>query len=130
MTFFLAANGCEDMKDTVIEYNAHSRGYYLNITVKDDNISVTTQRKGEAKTAKLSDDDKKAVASLLKEIDLESLPDMKAPTEKRFYDGAAIATLKVTRSGETYESQAFDHGEPPAGIKNLVDKLMTFVTPE
>jgi len=127
LTFFLAVNSCEDMKDTTIEYNAMSRGFYLAIVVKNDSISVTQQRKDVAKTTKLSDSDIKEIANLVKEIDLEGVPDLKAPTEKRFYDGAAIATLKITRNGEEYESQAFDHGEPPAQLKKLTDKLMTFV---
>jgi hypothetical protein len=129
-TFFLAANGCEDMKDTVIEYSAMSRGFYLTVVVKDENVTVTQQRKGEPKTTKLSQDDLKAIADMVKEIDLEGVPDLKAPTEKRFYDGAAIANLKITRNGEVYETQGFDHGDPPAAVKKLVDKLMTFVPEE
>jgi hypothetical protein len=127
MTFFLAANSCEDMKDTTVEYNAFSRGFYLTIVVKDGNISVTQERKGEAKVTKLSEDDVKEIANLIKDIDLESMPDMKGPSEKRFYDGAAIANLKITRNGEMYESQSFDHGEPPAQLKKLIEKLMTYV---
>ena len=130
MTIFLSANGCEDMKDTVIEYHAMSRGYYLNVVVKNGNAIVTNARRGEAKTTKLSDDDVKEIGNLVKDIDLEGIPDLKSPTEKRFYDGAAIATLKITRNDEVYESQAFDHGEPPAAIKKLVDKLLTFVPQE
>jgi hypothetical protein len=34
----------------------------------------------------------------------------KAPTEKRFYDGAAM--LKITFKDETYKSPSFDHGFP------------------
>jgi hypothetical protein len=29
---------------------------------------------------------------------------------KRFYDGAAIATFKITFKDETYKSPSFDHG--------------------
>jgi hypothetical protein len=130
MTVLLSANSCEDMKDTVIEYSAMSRGYYLMIVVKDENVSVSQQRKGEAKVTKLSQDELKTIADMVKDIDLEGIPDLKAPTEKRFYDGAAIANLKITRNGEVYESQAFDHGQPPAAIKKLVDKLMTFASEE
>jgi hypothetical protein len=130
MTILLSANGCEDMKDTIIEYNAMSRGFYLNVAVKNENVIVMTERRGEAKTTKLSQDTLKEIADMVKEIDLEGMPDLKSPTEKRYYDGAAIGTLKITRNGEVYESQAFDHGEPPAAIKKLVDKLMTFVPQE
>ena len=88
------------------------------------------QRKGEAKTTKLSDDDLKLIANMVKDIDLEGIPDLKAPTEARFYDGAPIANLKITRNGEVYESQAFDHGQPPAQLKNLVEKLLSYAPEE
>jgi hypothetical protein len=128
MTILLSANGCEDMKDTIIEYNAMSRGFYLNVAVKNENVIVMTERRGEAKTTKLSQDTLKEIADMVKEIDLEGMPDLKSPTEKRYYDGAAIGTLKITRNGEVDESQAFDHGEPPAASKKLVVKFLTFVT--
>ncbi len=130
MTFFLAANGCEDMKDTVIEYTALSRGYYRTIIVKDEAVVVTTQRKGEPTTTKLPQDDLKAIADMVKDIDLEGIPDLKAPTEARFYDGAPIANLKITKNGEVYESQAFDHGQPPAQLKKLVEKLLSYAPQE
>lgn len=130
MVAFLAANGCEDMKDTVIEYNAMSRGYYRTIVVKNEAVTVTMQRKGEAKTTKLSADDLKTIADMVKDIDLEGIPDLKSPTEARFYDGAPIANLKITRNGEVYESQSFDHGQPPAPLKKLVEKLLSYAPEE
>lgn len=130
MSIFLAANGCEDLKDTAIHYNAHSRGMYLDIEVKDGAVSVVNQRKGTPKTTKLSQDDQKELGALVKAVELETIPDMKSPTEARFYDGAAIASMTITQGDETYESQAFDHGQPPAKLKALVDKLLTFVPAE
>jgi hypothetical protein len=37
-------------------------------------------------------------------VELDSLSKLKAPTEKRFYDGAAIANLKITFKDKTYET--------------------------
>jgi len=130
MTFFIATNGCEDMKDTVIEYNAMSRGYYRTVVVKDQAVTVTTQRKGEPITTKLSQEDLKVIADMVNDIDLEGVPDLKAPTEARFYDGAPIANLKITKDGEVYESQSFDHGQPPAQLKKLVEKLLSYAPEE
>jgi hypothetical protein len=44
------------------------------------------------------------------------LKDLKIPTEKRFYDGAAIANLKIIYKGVN-ETPSFDHGSPPYEIK-------------
>ena len=61
---------------------------------------------------------------------LEDLNDYKAPTEKRFHDGAAIGKLKITYQGKTYESTEFDHGNPPVEIEKFVDKLQSFAKAE
>jgi len=64
------------------------------------------------------------IIAAFQEVSLEELPNLKSPTEKRFYDGAAVANLKITFKGKTYESVAFDHGNPPVEI----EKLVTIVT--
>jgi hypothetical protein len=50
----------------------------------------------------------------------------KSATEKRFYDGAAIATLKSRFKDETYKSPSFDHGFPK-NIEQFVNKINSFV---
>ena len=64
--------------------------------------------------------------SEFQKVDLEEIPNLKAPTEKLFHDGAAMANLKVTYKGKTYESQTFDNGFPPEKIKNLVNTILSF----
>lgn len=134
MTFFLAkscdAQMNEEMENTTVEYQAMSRGMYLNIHIHSDDLTISRSRKGETLTTKLSQADFKEVATLLRNIKLEQLPDLKAPTEKRMYDGAAHANLKIVHDGKVYETSGFDHGEPPAEIRKLVDKLLTFTKQE
>jgi hypothetical protein len=64
------------------------------------------------------------------EVDLEEIPNLKAPTEKRFYDGAAIANINIIYKGKTYESNGFDHGNPPLEIEKLVNKITLLALPE
>jgi hypothetical protein len=59
-------------------------------------------------------------------IELDSLPTLKAPTEKRFHDGAAIANLDVSYKDKKYKTTSFDHGYPPEAIKKLVTKINSF----
>jgi hypothetical protein len=48
---------------------------------------------------------------------------LKAPSEKRFHDGAAMANLKIVHKEKTYQSKTFDHGTPPKEIEKLVKKI-------
>jgi hypothetical protein len=62
--------------------------------------------------------------ALFEKTNLEAFPDLKDPTQKRFYDGAAIAGLKVRYQDKNYETKNFDHGNPPVEIENLVNKIV------
>ena len=59
-----------------------------------------------------------------KEINLEGMASLKAPTDKRLYDGAAHANISITLKGKTYTTEGFDHGYPPIEIENLINKLV------
>ena len=133
----ILGKGCDnataqDMQNTVIEYTANTRGFYQNITIKDQLVSVSKDRNNNDKaiSTKISDADWAALINDFKELKLGTLKDLKAPTEKRFYDGAAIANLKITYKDKSYETTSFDHGFPPKEIKKLVDKINSFVKKE
>jgi hypothetical protein len=137
MLLIFFGKGCndetaQDIKTAVIEYTANTRGYYRKITVKDEKVYVSAERgeKGLGKQVTISDADRKALIDAFQEVNLDDLPGLKAPSEKRFYDGAAIANLKITYKEKTYETQAFDHGNPPAEIEKLVTKMVSFVKEE
>jgi hypothetical protein len=117
-----------DLKTAVLEYTANTRGFYQKITIENQKVSVSKDRSDNDKpvAAKISEKDWKELCGNFESMDLDSLATLKAPTEKRFHDGAAIANLKVVYKDQTYETEAFDHGNPPAKIKKLVDKINTF----
>lgn len=119
----------DEMKNTTIEYQAMSRGYFLNITIHDEDLSIIDKQEGKSRDYKLSKKDWKELADLYQEINVKKLSEYKAPTEKRFYDGAAIANLRIIYDGKTYESQAFDHGTPPVEIEKFVNKIVSLATP-
>ena len=73
----------------------------------------------------ISDKDWKEIIGYFEKINLEKLPTLKDPTQKRFYDGAAIANLKVRYQDKNYETTDFDHEFPPAEIEKLVNKLVS-----
>lgn len=132
LTLFLG-KGCEaqnnqDMETAVIEYVANSRGFYQKITIQNQKISITKDRSGNKQptVTKITDANWKELVASFRTIALDRLPILKAPTEKRFYDGAAIAHLKIIYKDKTYETPAFDHGFPPAEIKKIVTQIHSF----
>ncbi len=119
----------DEMKKTTIEYQALSRGYFLNITIHDEALSIIDKQGGKSRDYKLSNSDWKELSNLYKEINLKKLSEYKAPTEKRFYDGAAIANLRIIYDGKTFETQAFDHETPPIEIEKFVNKIVSIAKP-
>lgn len=130
LTVFIVT-GCSsqkktDMTSTQIEYSAVSRGLYKKILVQNESVSVTNGRNDEAVKSKIDAAKWNKIVSEFEKVNLESIPDLKAPTEKRFYDGAAIGNLKITSNGKTYETKGFDNGFPPKEIEKLVNLLVDF----
>ncbi len=117
-----------DMKTAVLEYTANTRGFYQKITIQDQMVSVSKDRSGNDNPVaiKISDKDWKELVGCFETIDLDSLETLKAPTEKRFHDGAAIANLEVTYKDKSYKTTSFDDGFPPNAIKKIVDKINSF----
>ena len=116
-----------DMTGTQIEYTAMSRGLYKRIVVQDQKVSVTNGRDTEAIVNQIDNSKWNKIVSEFEKINLDSLSALKAPTEKRFYDGAAIGNLKIIQNPKTYETKGFDNGFPPKEIEKLVNLLTDFV---
>ena len=121
-----------EMKDIEIQYEANTRGFYNKLVLKNGTISSTKDRDGKENPVfqKVSDADWSALNDEINKVDLENLPNLKAPTEKRFYDGAAIANLKIIYKGKTYQTTDFDHGFPPMQIKRVVEMVNLLFKPE
>jgi len=137
LLFFLG-KGCSeenknDIKTAVIEYTANTRGYYRKVIIQNQTVSVSKVRDSKANPTiaeKISESDMKELVKAFQEVNLDEIADLKSPTEKRFYDGAAMADVEITYKGKTYKSQTFDHGNPPVEIERLVDQVTSFIKSE
>lgn len=127
LTFF--DNGCSESKinqDAIsLEYTAQSRGPYTCIIINSKNVSVQTKREAKPNIKVCNKTDWEKIINALKTIDVENIPNLKAPSQDRLFDGAAIGNLKVTYNGHIYESQSFDHGNPPKEIAQLVKEILS-----
>ena len=136
LTIFLGkscdAEQKQEIDTAVIEYTATTRGFYQQITVQNQKYTVTKDRGGNEKLVQqdISKSDWKKIIEAFQEVDLDGMQDLKGPTEKRFYDGAAIANIKITYKGKSYETNGFDHGNPPIEIEKLVQKITLLALPE
>jgi len=116
-----------DIANSTLQYTASSRGFFQKIVVINQKATISRDRNGEKfpEEIAISDKDWKEIISYFQKIDLEKVPTLKDPTQKRFYDGAAIANLKIRYQDKNYETTDFDHEFPPAEIEKLVNKLVS-----
>jgi hypothetical protein len=126
--FFLGCAGQKnkDGNSLKIEYKAYSKGFYQTITVENQIVFVAKNRDEKPVGFKLSVADWNSLKTIVQDMDIQSIHNWNAPTEKRLFDGAASASLKITKDGKTFESQSFDHGNPPSKINILITKILTF----
>jgi len=121
-----------DITNSVIQYVANSRGYHLKIIITNQVATISKGRSTDnpSEQIKISDSDWKALVDAFAKINLEDIPNLKDPTQKRFYDGAAIANLKIRYQDKNYETVVFDHGFPPAEIEKMVNKIVSLAKEE
>ena len=113
-------------EDITITYEAITRGSNMIITAKHNAVTVNAVRQEKiSTTTTVSKDEWNEVIKELDKIDLNKINELKAPTDKRLYDGAMIASVIVKLKDTTYHSSSFDHGNPPAEIEALVNKILS-----
>ncbi len=112
-----------------IYYEANTRGYALFCKVENQVLYSTRDRdfKAYSHEVKISDADWKEISALANAVDLEKVKDMKWPTEKRYYDGAAHANIIFESKGVKYPANGFDHEFPPVEVEKLVNKILSLV---
>jgi len=123
--------GCKNSKidqdNLTIEYSAMSRGSYKLITINKNTISITNQRNAKPIVKECKEAYWNKIMDLIKAIDIENISKLEAPTQKRFYDGAAIANLTIAYNGTDYESASFDHGNPPKELEPIVKEILSLI---
>lgn len=111
---------------TKIWYEATTRGFYEKIWVTQDSITVTNDRNHmTSMNYPTPAEDWNELMTLLKNVDVASMPDLEAPTTLRHHDGAAFATLAVFQNETETQSNSFDHGHPPKAIEAVVNKVLS-----
>ncbi len=116
---------CSQEGVSKIEYQATSRGFYYKVVVNANNVTVTPKRESNSITKKCKAKSWKKLETIVNEIKLKEIKNLKAPSEKSHYDGAASAHITIVKNGNTYISNNFDHGNPPEVLQPLVNQILS-----
>ena len=109
-----------------VSYQISSRGLFEYVNITETNISFTTDRDFRTiKTYSSKDIDWPELNSMITAIDLDTFKSLEAPSDARFTDAAAEATLTIKMGDVLHTSPAFDHGNPPKEIEALVNKVLS-----
>ena len=112
--------------EPIIIYKSLSRGSFDFIKISGTKVSISKDRNLKVfNDYSCTEDDHNELASIINNMDLETLDQLAAPTDKRLFDGAPIATLTIIKDKQEKTSQSFDHGHPPAEIEALVNKVLS-----
>lgn len=113
-------------KQSAVTYQAISRGTFEYINVSKSKISITTDKSLQQIQDYTCDaQDWIEIKALLDALNTKTFQQLKAPTDKRLFDGAAHATLSVKQGDVLLTTPSFDHGFPPKEIENLVNKVLS-----
>ncbi len=110
---------------TSFEYTASSRGSYKRIEINKDTIFFSKKRNKKSLQKPCDTELWKSLIRLCDDLEIENISNLEAPSKKFQFDGAALAHLKITLNGTTYESVPFDHGNPPKEIVALVKEMLS-----
>lgn len=114
-----------DQKMPIFEYEAMTRGFYKKITIEGSKITLQTSRDTDPIVGEVTASDLELLNTYYKKVDVAALPNLKAPSENRFHDGATMDFLRIIKNNETFRSSEFDGGNPPAEIKSLVETVLS-----
>ena len=115
----------EEGKPFSIAYSARSRGVYKMVTFEKGTISYKKDQNSEAKVKVCVEDEIERINESVFALNLSKISKLEPPSTAHQYDGALMGRLIVDYGDEKYETNIFDHGNPPAYISNLVAALIS-----
>lgn len=116
----------ENYKKFAVIYETSTRGSFEHIEISKNEIKISNDRNLEkTDTYNCNPEDWKMLKELLSDSVVENLDLLKAPTDKRLYDGAPHATLSVIKGDVIMMTPTFDHGAPPKEIESIVNKILS-----
>lgn len=104
-----------------VEYQSTTMMGKTVISATPDSVIVSFNGRGEPKRDARATEEGEwdLIMAQLESVDLKTMADLVAPSEKRFTDAAPYAKFMIHTKDSVYSSCAFDGGNPPAELKTL-----------
>jgi hypothetical protein len=117
---------CQDDPIIKIEFISLARGYLKQVSISRDSL-VEVINSGEAGNQvikkKLTADEWKKFATVLSDVSLDEIPELKSPTSRRAFDGAKHSSIVIsTRAGKSY-THSFDDEDPHKKLQPLMEAI-------
>ncbi|MUP45286.1 hypothetical protein E0K83_05950 [Gramella sp. BOM4] len=108
-----------------IQYEMYTRGSSTTIDISKEEIEViSTGLNADQSSMKLKEEEWEGLVETMKVLDIEKLKDLEVSSDLRASDAAPHAVLKLHKNDTVYESNTFDHGNPPQSIRPLVQAIL------
>lgn len=104
-------------KVSKIELTEQTRGRNLLYTIQESSVLISTN--GREMTNEIKPEDWSLLSSILNKMDIQKINQYPAPSEKRYYDGAASSQINISIGKEILSSNSFDAGNPPTELSEL-----------
>ena len=132
LVLFAATCTPKELKDAKVTMSTQTRGYEDRVEVYNSKVTsmknVVIENAGaQNQVVELTAKELNALLKTARSFDYTKLNEYAAPSNGRATDRAAIRRLVIEYDGKTYESVPFDHNNPPAELKPLVDALSTYI---
>lgn len=111
--------GRESVVNIMFELSGRRGITQLSITPA---LAISTS-KTEKKYITISPEKWSELLSTIKELDLSSINQLKAPTQKRLVDAAFHCRIFISTKNKKYQTGYFDSGIPMMELKPLYDKI-------
>lgn len=105
--------------DIEVFYEAQTRGSFIRYELKNNILHMNSN--SEKKSVILNETEIRAFNLVIQKINLSEIENINAPSDKRFTDGALIASFKFIKNGKMFTSSDFDHGNPPKEFYDLYE---------
>lgn len=127
---FLFFNKCNSNKDTLeskLQYEIFTRGSFKKISIENQKMYLSTSRDNTGKEITIPAKDWKEIITLFEAIDLSKIDGLTSENKDRAGDKVYHARFKVENKGKKYETDEFDHGNPPKEIEKLINKIAMYL---
>lgn len=106
-----------------IEYATSSLSGFEKVVMTTKSFERSSSSRAVTKGG-LSTTDRVTRDRLLLDIDLLSLGDLPVPSKRHQFDGAQIASVKISAGDQVYSSPSFDHDNPPVALRPLINFIL------